>query len=114
MSYYPSREASKGSAGGDRAVSMDAKLDQLLRAIGGQTNKISALDKKVAESFTMLNELSNKVKLIDDRVNELQTICEAPVQNKRISQSVKVPRELSVCSYVANYSYITSVCVCLF
>ena len=47
MSYYPSREASKGSAGGDRAVSMDAKLDQLLRAIGGQTNKISALDKNL-------------------------------------------------------------------
>ena len=87
MSYY----TSKGSAGGDRPVSVEAKLDQVLRAIGGQTKKMSALD----ESFTMLSELSSKVKVIDDRVNELQTICETPAA-KRISQSVKVPRELSV------------------
>ena len=91
MSYY----TSKGSAGGDRPVSIEAKLDQMLRAIGGQTKKMSALDKKVEESFTMLSELSSKVKVIDDRVNELQTICETPAA-KRISQSVKVPRELSV------------------
>ena len=86
MSYY----TSKGSAGGDRPVSIEAKLDQVLRAIVGQTKKMSALDKKVEESFTMLSELSSKVKVIDDRVNELQTICETPAA-KRISQSVKVP-----------------------
>ena len=101
MSYFTSGDTSKVSASGNRTVSMEAKLDQVLRAIGGQTKKMSALDKKIAESFTMLSQLSSKVEAIDDRVNELQTICETPAA-KRNCQSIKVPRELSVSRHAAH------------